>query len=143
MLRTVAFAVAFACTPLAHAVKCRNGNGVLYTQDDYCPSGYTDITSGSGGGTVSSIGKADLTKQQEADFLRRRNAEHQAEQRQVVAERQQMVAAENNRRYECNGLIVQRRNAELAMRQGNAWQSMEALRQQFRAIQEGLARLGC
>lgn len=143
MLRTVAFAMAFACVPVAHAAKCRSGNGILYTQDDYCPSGYTDVTSNSGGGTVSSIGKADLTKRQEADYLRSRNAEHQAEQRQVAVERQQLVAAENSRRYECNGLIVQRRNAELAMRQGNAWQSMEGLRQQYRAIQEGLARLGC
>ncbi|CAG2145889.1 hypothetical protein [Cupriavidus numazuensis] len=143
MLRTVALAVAFACAPVAHAAKCRSGNSVLYTQDDYCPSGYTDITSSGGGGTVSSIGKSDLTKQQEADYLRRRNADHQAEQKQVAVERQQLVAAENSRRYDCNGLFVQRRNAELAMRQGNAWQSMEALRQQYRAIQEGLARLGC
>lgn len=143
MLRTVTLAVAFACAPVAHAAKCRSGNSVLYTQDDYCPSGYTDITSSGGGGTVSSIGKSDLTKQQEADYLRRRNADHQAEQKQVAVERQQLVAAENSRRYDCNGLFVQRRNAELAMRQGNAWQSMEALRQQYRAIQEGLARLGC
>jgi hypothetical protein len=143
MLRTVALAVAFACAPAAHAAKCRSGNGILYTQDSYCPSGYTDITSDSGGGTVSSIGKSDLTKRQEADYLRGRTAEHQAEQRQVAVERQQLAAAENGRRYECNGLFVQRRNAELAMRQGNAWQSMEALRQQYRAIQEGLVRLGC
>lgn len=143
MLRTVAIAVAIACAPVAHAAKCRSGQSTLYTQDEYCPSGYTDITSGSSGGTVSSIGKSDLTKRQEAEYLRRRNADHRAEERNVAAEQRQLVVAENNRRSACNGLFIQRRNTELAMRQGDAWQSMAALRQQYLAIQQDVIRLGC
>jgi len=143
MLRTVAIAVALAFTPAVHAAKCRSGKDILYTQDGYCPTGYTDITSDRGGGTVSSIGKGDLTTRQEADYLKRRNADHQAEQRQAAQAQQQLIAAENRRRYECNGLFVQRRNAELAMRQSNAWQSMGALQQEYRGIQEELVRLAC
>lgn len=40
----VAIVAASALLDSAHAAKCRSNKGILYTQDQNCPSGYTDIT---------------------------------------------------------------------------------------------------
>ncbi|MFJ4290339.1 hypothetical protein ACIP1U_11190 [Cupriavidus sp. NPDC089707] len=41
--------LASTLTNPADAAKCRNGKGILYTQEQHCPSGYTDITASMGG----------------------------------------------------------------------------------------------
>lgn len=51
ILRAVGFvAIALATVPLTvQAAKCRSGRSILYTQEQGCPPGYTDITSSMGG----------------------------------------------------------------------------------------------
>ncbi|SPD67823.1 exported protein of unknown function (plasmid) [Cupriavidus taiwanensis] len=44
-----AIAVVSISSSPAHATKCRSGKSILYTQEQGCPPGYTDITSSMGG----------------------------------------------------------------------------------------------
>jgi len=142
MRRIVLFLAVIALAENAQAAKCRNRGQILYTQDQYCPAGYTDITSGSGG-SVSTIGKSAIVRQQEQQFLAGRAADSQQYQAQAAQQQQQEYAAANNQRSLCQSLDAQLRSTEIAMRQINAWQEMDRLKQNHRAIRDQQFQLGC
>jgi len=123
------------------ATKCRNGTKILYL-DDRCPPGYTDITTNSGG-TVSTMGKSANVQQQEQEFLAGRDAEARQYQAQLAQEQRQIGIEENNRRNMCNGIAGQIRSVEIQMRQINAWQIMDQLKQNHRALRDQQYQLGC
>jgi hypothetical protein len=143
MVKTlVAILIVGAMPAISHAAKCRGGKSILYTQDEFCPPGYTNITTMIGG-NVSTIGKSEAVKRQEQEFLRQRAQDEQQNQVKLAHEQQQIVAAENDRRYLCNGLAVQARSLENQMRQINAWQVMDTLNKQHKDVRDEQYRLRC
>lgn len=142
-MRNVAlFLVAIAMATGAQAAKCRNQGKILYTQDQYCPAGYTDITSGSGG-SVSTIGKSANVQQLEQQFLASRADGNRQYQAQLVQQQQQDYAAAMNQRSQCQSIDQQIRSIEVAMRQINAWQQMDQLKRSHRMLRDQQYQLGC
>ncbi|GAB3093195.1 hypothetical protein GCM10027081_13480 [Cupriavidus yeoncheonensis] len=142
MLKPTILALAIAASPLAQAAKCRNQGKILYTQDQYCPAGYTDITSGSGG-SVSTVGKSASVQQQEQQFLAGRAADSQHYEAQIARQQQQEYAAANNQRSLCQSIDGQLRSTEINMRQINAWQEMDRLKQNHKLLRDQQFQLGC
>jgi len=124
----------------SYATKCRNGKSILYTQDRYCPAGYTDIT-GAQGGTVSIVGKSAQVKEQESEFLQRRaieNGQYHAQMAHAqVSEAQQQASAL------CASLASQAKSLEAAMRQPNGPQWLDNLKQQHRNVRDQQYRNRC
>lgn len=142
MLKLIILALAVTASPLAQAAKCRNQGKILYTQDQYCPAGYTDITSGIGG-SVSTVGKSANVRQQEQQFLAGRAAENQQYQAQIAQQQQQESVAASNQRGLCQSIDGQIRANEIGMRQINAWQQMDRLKQDHKALRDQQFQLGC
>lgn len=138
----VALAIVSTLLNPVHAAKCRSGKSILYTQDRYCPSGYTDITAGMGGSVSSYSVTPDEIKMQQ-DYLASREAENQRYQAQIAREQQAMVLADNQQRSGCQAIDGQLRANENAMRQINAWQTMDQLKQNRKHLQDQRYRLGC
>lgn len=142
-MRTAALLlVTLAFFGTAHAAKCRNQGKILYTQDQYCPPGYTDITTGMGG-SVSTVGKSANVQQQEQQFLARRATESEQYQTQLAQQQQQDYVAANNQRNLCQSIDGQVRANEIQQRQINAWQQMNQLKQNHRALRDQQFQLGC
>ncbi|GAB7541360.1 hypothetical protein [Cupriavidus sp. 8B] len=140
--KIVAVIALLTIASFAHGTtKCRSGTKILYL-NDVCPAGYTDITSNVGG-TVSSIGKSETIRRQEQEFLSGRTADDRKYKAQIAQEQQQILAVENSRRADCNALASQTRSVEIQMRQINAWQWMDNLKQQHRNLRDQQYRLGC
>lgn len=138
----VAIALASTLFSSAEAAKCRSGTSILYTQDRYCPSGYTDITAGMRGSVSSYSVTPDEIKMQQ-DYLASREAENQRYQAQIAREQQAMILADNQQRSGCQAIDAQLRANENAMRQINAWQTMDQLKQSRKQLQDQRYRLGC
>lgn len=128
--------------PTVEAAKCRNQGKILYTQDQYCPAGYTDITSGSGG-SVSTIGKSANVQQLEQQYLATKANDSRQYQAQAAQQQQQDAVAASNLRGQCQAIDAQVRSVEIAMRQVNAWQQMDQLKQNHRALRDQQFQLGC
>lgn len=142
MYKTLAIALAIACTPTAHAAKCRSGKSILYTQDWYCPSGYTDISSPMGG-TVSTMGKSENVRKAEQDYLGMRAAEEKQFQNQQAQLQAQYAQEQNQLRGQCSAIDAHIRANENQQRQLNAWQQIDQLKQNHRALRDQQYRLGC
>jgi hypothetical protein len=143
MFRAMVCAVVATVPAFGHAAtKCRNGNSILYTQESECPTGYTNISSSSGG-SVSVIGKSENVKREEQDYLRGRAADQRKYQVQAAQEQQQLRVAESDRRYECNGLFVRSRSLETQMRQYNSTQMSESIRKEYQAVRGQILGMGC
>ncbi|WP_147298430.1 hypothetical protein [Cupriavidus taiwanensis] len=138
----IAIAMAGTFFTPADAAKCRSGKSILYTQDQYCPSGYTDISNGmSGSVSTYSMTAQELKSQQ--DYLASREQDKHRYQVQLAREQQAMALADNQERSGCQAIDSQLRANENAMRQINAWQTMEQLKQNRKQLQEQRYRLGC
>lgn len=142
MYKTLAIALAIACTPFAQAAKCRSGKSILYTQDRYCPSGYTDITTPMGG-TVSTMGKSENVVKAEQEYLAMRAAEDKQNRNQQAQLQAQYAQEENQQRTNCAAIDSQIRANENQQRQINAWQQMDQLKQGHRSLRDQQYRLGC
>lgn len=142
MHKTIAIALAIACTPLAHAAKCRSGKSILYTQDRYCPNGYTDITSPMGG-TVSTVGKSENVRKAEQEYLAMRAADERQFQNQQAQLQAQYAQQQSQLRGQCATIEAQIRANENQQRQINAWQQMDQLKQSHRGLRDQQYRLGC
>ena len=127
----------------AAASRCDGPDHKVQYLDDgvACPAGYRNL--GEPGGTLSVIGKSASTRQQEAAYLRGRDAEARQTQQSGVREQQMSMTAENNRRANCTMLYNQLRQNDLAMRQGYAWDHMAQLKASRQAIMNQQGQLGC
>jgi len=142
-MRNVAlFLALIAVVTSAESAKCRNQRQVIYTQDQFCPAGFTDITSGTGG-AVSTIGKSANVLQLEQQYLASKAAESRQYQAQVAQQQQQDYVAASNLRGQCQSIDSQIRSIEIAMRQPNAWQQMDQLKQSHRTLRDQQYQLGC
>ncbi len=143
MVKTLVAVAILAMTPaLSYGAKCRGGKSTLYTQDEFCPPGYTNITNPTGG-NVSTIGKSDNVKRQEQEFLQQRAQDQQTYQAQQAQEQRQILAADNDHRSLCNALSERARSIEIQMRQINAWQWMDSLKRQHRDVRDEQYRQRC
>ncbi|KWR81187.1 hypothetical protein RN01_16715 [Cupriavidus sp. SHE] len=142
MHKIVFVAVLIIVASTANAAKCRGGKSILYTQDQYCPAGYTDITTDRGG-TVSSVGKSDLTIQQEQRFLQQRATENGQYQAQITQAQQQFSQQQASNASLCASLSSQARSVESSMRQPNGAQYLDYLKQQHRNIRDQMYRNKC
>ncbi|MDE4919805.1 hypothetical protein ACUXAV_002860 [Cupriavidus metallidurans] len=142
MRRTIATIALITLTSTAFAAKCRSGKSILYTQDRYCPAGYTDITT-SMGGTVSSAGKSANVVQQEQEFLQGRAIERGQQQTQTTVAQQQVMQQQANNASLCAALAEDARSLEAAMRQPNSAQALDSLKQRHRNTRDQMYRNGC
>lgn len=142
MHKTIAIALAIACMPLSHAAKCRCAKSILYTQERYCPSGYTDITS-SMAGTVSTVGKSENVRKAEQEYLAMRAADERQFQNQQAQLQAQYAQEQRQLHGQCVTIEAQIRANENQQRQINAWQQMDQLKQSHRGLRDQQYRLGC
>ncbi|AZG17117.1 hypothetical protein [Cupriavidus pauculus] len=135
-----ALAMIGALLGTAHAfTKCQRASRVLYTQDLYCPTGYSPIAS-TAVGTVSTIGKSEGVHRQEQEYLEARASTSRAGTQNATAttsvQAQPQAAA-------CDALAEQARAVEASMRRPNPSSWQDNLRQQHRGIRDQQYRMGC
>ncbi|MWL91979.1 hypothetical protein GA566_31850 [Cupriavidus sp. SW-Y-13] len=139
--RLAALALIGASVGTAHAfTKCQRASRVLYTQDLYCPTGFTPVASPAVG-TVSTIGKSEGVRRQEQEFLDARASTARSAPPNAIAmttsvQNQPQAAA-------CDALADQARAVEAAMRRPNSVSWLDNLRQQHRGIRDQQYRMGC
>jgi len=142
MRRTIAAIALIALTSTAFGAKCRGGKSILYTQDRYCPAGYTDITT-TMGGTVSTTGKSENVVRQEQEFLQQRATESGRQQVQVSQVEQQVAQQQANNAGLCAALAADAQALEAAMRQPNSAQGLDSLKQRHRFTRDQMYRNKC
>ncbi|WP_454763098.1 hypothetical protein [Cupriavidus campinensis] len=142
MLRLMIVTALAVCATNAQAVKCESGKKTLYTDAQTCPAGYSFSTK-YGTGTVSSIGKSERVRQQENEFLRRREAENSQYQTQAAQTQAQAAQQIANNAGLCTSLSDQARSLESAMRQPNSAQTLDYLKQQHRTVRDQMYRNKC
>ncbi|WP_265923172.1 hypothetical protein [Cupriavidus nantongensis] len=130
------------CAVSPSAIKCRNGKNILYTQDCYCPSGYTDITTAPGR-TVWTIGKNAQVMQQENEFLQRRAAENSQCQGRVAHAQVAEAQMQASNAALCASLASQARSLQSAMRQPTSQAWLDNLKQQHRNVRDLQYRNRC
>ncbi|WP_423194712.1 hypothetical protein [Cupriavidus sp. H18C2] len=135
-----ALAMIGASLGTAHAfTKCQRASRVLYTQDLYCPTGYSPIAS-TAVGTVSTIGKSEGVRRQEQEYLEARASTSRAGAQNATAT---TSAQAQPQAVACDALAEQARAVEASMRRPNPSSWQDNLRQQHRVIRDQQYRTGC
>lgn len=143
MRKFVTTVALLALTSTVYGAKCRGGKSILYTQDQYCPAGYTDVTT-TLEGTVSTTGKSENVVRQEQEFLQRRAIENGQHQAQLAQAQQQYARQQQTSNASlCSALADQARSIEAALRQPNSAQWLDSLKQQNRNVRDQMYRNRC
>ncbi|AEI80244.1 hypothetical protein CNE_2c12800 [Cupriavidus necator N-1] len=95
------------------------------------------------GGTVSTMGKSENVRKAEQEYLRMRATEEKQFQNQQAQLQAQYAQEQNQLRGQCSAIDAHIRANESQQRQLNAWQQIDQLKQNHRALRDQQYRLGC